>query len=682
MRLIEEKFADPTAHGFFRIAACTPRVALAEPEANAKEIASLAAESAARGASLIVFPELGLSGYSNDDLFFQDALLDTVEQATEVLLRQTENLPSIIVVGAPLVTDEGLFNCAIVFSGGKLLCAYPKSYLPNYREFYERRYFRAATNTVRQTIRILEIDVPFGTEMIVTAPAIPGFAMHVELCEDLWVPIPPSTLAACAGASVLVNLSASNASVGKDEYRRLLVTSQSGRCIATCVYCGAGHGESTTDLAWDGQAIICENSDMLAESGRFNRDSSVLIADTDLERLRQDRARMNSFGDCAARHASSLPMRRIEIALDRPASSGRLQRRVERFPFVPSGSHALNERCTDVCNIQIQGLARRLEATGIQKAVIGVSGGVDSAHALIIAVRAFDVLDLPRNNILACDMPGFATSPGPRNNARVLMESLGVSQISIDIGTSAMQMLRDIGHPYAKGEKVYDATFENVQAGARTSLLFRLANLHNALVVGTSDLSELALGYTTYGVGDQMSHYAVNASVPKTLIRYLLSWSVCDGGLGPATNAALKAILETASSPELVPATNNRDMQSAEEQIGPYALHDFFLYYIARFGFRPSKVAYLAHQAWSDTSLGSWPDMIPESERVAYDLSAIKMWLAEFLRRFFANQFKRSAMPNGPKIGSGGCLSPRGDWRAPSDASATTWLDELAREVP
>lgn len=677
-------FGSPFCHGYFRIAVCTPHVTVADPTANAQATAALIERAVEKHAGVAVFPELGLSAYSDDDLFFQDALLDDVERAIDFLCAETAGVRMIAVVGAPLRAEDKLFNCAVVLQAGKILCVVPKTYLPNYREFYEKRHFASARAARQSSIGIGGTHVPFGNDIVIESKGIPGLGLHVEICEDLWVPVPPSCFAAMAGATVLINLSASNVTIGKGDYRRRLAASQSGRSIAAYVYCAAGFGESTTDLAWDGQAMIHENGDLLVEGQRFANAPSLVVADVDLDRLRQDRMRTTSFYDCAEVHRAAVSaMRRVEIDLAPPRVAATLERTVERFPFVPSDPVRLAERCTEAYAIQVQGIAKRLEATGIEKVVIGVSGGVDSAQALIVAAEAFDLLKLPRSGILGFEMPGFATSPCSRENALALMAALGVTSAEIDIRPSASRMLSDIGHPYAKGQIVYDVTFENVQAGERTSHLFRLANLHRALVIGTSDLSELALGYTTYGVGDHMSHYAVNASVPKTLIRHLLAWSAQSAGPGQAVSAVLQKILETPPSPELVPGAHAGLTQQAEETVGPYALQDFFLYYLSRFGYRPSKVAYLAQHAWSDPARGVWPTTIPQAERTSYDLPTIKHWLEVFIRRFFgASQFKRSALPNGPKIGSGGSLSPRADWRAPSDNSVNAWLAELAANVP
>jgi NAD+ synthase (glutamine-hydrolysing) len=677
-------FRSPFAHGFVRVAACTPRVEIAEPEANLRATIELAKRADAAGAALAVFPELGLSAYSNDDLFFQDALLDGVEQALDSLRQASATLLPILVVGAPLQAEGKLFNCAVAIQGGRILCVVPKTYLPNYREFYEKRYFAPGTEALGPTIRVAGSEVPFGNDILIEAPELPGFVVHIEICEDIWVPLPPSTFAALGGATVLANLSASNVTIGKAEFRRLLAATQSGRCIAAYVYSAAGFGESTTDLAWDGHAMIHENGELLAESERFAAEPGLILADVDLDRLRQDRARTGTFGDCAAEHQGTVKaLRRVTAALRLPQTETALQRRIGRFPFVPANPATLNERCAEAYAIQVQGLARRLRATGLGRMVIGISGGLDSAQAAIVCAKAADQLGLPRSHVLAYTMPGFATSERTLSQARNLMATLGFSAGEIDIRPSCEQMLHDLDHPYARGEKTYDVTFENVQAGERTSHLFRLANLHGGIVVGTSDLSELALGFTTYGVGDHMAHYAVNSSVPKTLIRHLIRWVAESEGFAPAVGEVLRAILDTAISPELVPGDNGELVQHTEQIVGPYALQDFFLYYISRFGYRPSKVAYLAEQAWADAASGAWPATVPAAERRAYDLPIITHWLRIFLRRFFAtSQFKRSALPNGPKIGSGGSLSPRGDWRAPSDGNAEVWLRELAARVP
>jgi NAD+ synthase (glutamine-hydrolysing) len=577
-----------------------------------------------------------------------------------------------------------LFNTVVIIHSGHVLGVVPKSYLPNYREFYEKRQFVPARAALARTLTIDGQEAPFGTDILIEAIDLDGFVMHAEICEDVWTPVPPSTYAAMAGATVLVNLSASNVTVAKADYRHQLCASQSARCLAAYLYTGSGPGESTTDLAWDGHALAYENGTLLAESERFADREQVVLADIDLDRLTQERMRLTSFADSVIEHADRLRgMRRVKVVVGTPDGSLPLQRAVARFPYVPSDPARRDERCAEVYHIQLQGLVTRLRTSGIHKVVIGVSGGLDSTQALIVAARAMDQLELPRANVLAYTLPGFATSTHTRANAHALMAALGVTADEIDIRPSATQMLRDLGHPAASGEPVYDRTYENVQAGERTSHLFRLANLHDALVVGTGDLSELALGWATYGVGDQMSHYNVNASVPKTLIQYLVRWIITTGELGPAARDVLASILDTEISPELVPAdSDDVPGQRSEDIVGPYELQDFHLYYLTRFGYRPSKIAFLAHHSWGDRTRGSYPDLVPEDRRHEYDLATITRWLEVFLRRFHANQFKRTAMPNAPKVGSGGSLSPRGDWRAPSDASASAWIDELRRNVP
>jgi NAD+ synthase (glutamine-hydrolysing) len=677
-------FHSPYAHGFVRAAVATPFVRVADLEYNLGRTLALARRASERNAILTIFPELGLSAYSNDDLFHQDALLDGVVRALAQLVDESRTLSTVLVVGAPLRLEGKLFNTAVIVYDGRILGIVPKSYLPNYREFYERRQFTPGTWAVARDVNVLGHVVPFGTDLVFDAVNVDGFALFVEICEDLWVPIPPSTWGALAGATVLANLSASNITIGKAEYRRALCAGQSAKCIAAYLYAAAGPGESTTDLAWDGHAMIYENGTVLQESERFTADEQLIVADIDLERLAQERSRMTSFNDLVGVELERVRrIRRVPFELRLPAVEMELQRDLERFPYVPSDPANLDARCYEAYNIQVHGLMKRLSSTGIERVVIGVSGGLDSTQALLVSTQAMDRLRLPRTNILGYSLPGFATSDHTRANAHSLMSAIGVKGSEIDIRPSAMQMLRDIDHPYARGESVYDVTFENVQAGERTSHLFRLANLHNAIVVGTGDLSELALGWATYGVGDQMSHYHVNASVPKTLIRYLISWVADSRQLDESVNSTLRSILDTAISPELVPGRDGNELQSSEATIGPFELQDFHLYYITRFGFRPSKVAYLAHCAWGSRERGTWPRLIPPEMRHEYDMAMITKWLEVFLHRFFkTSQFKRSAIPNAPKVGSGGSLSPRGDWRAPSDSEAVVWLEELRRNVP
>ena len=676
-------------HGFVRVAAAVPQVRVADPQFNAQRTLVLAREASQAGAALVVFPELGLSSYAIDDLLHQHALRTGVLRAIEQIVAESVSLTPLIVVGAPLESEHGLFNTGVVIHRGRVLGVIPKSYLPEYREYYEKRQFRAARDAAYGTISLLGERVPLGADLLFASRNQPSLIVHVELCEDLWVPIPPSSYGALAGATVLANLSASNITVGKSDYRHLLSSSQSARAIAAHIYTAAGLGESTTDLAWDGQAMIHENGDLLAEAERFAPGEQLICADIDLDRIVSDRASTSSYGDSIHDHREALArMRTVEFEDALPASEGAilLQREVARFPYVPADPARRNERCEEVYNIQVRGLETRLRATGIEKLVIGISGGLDSTHALIVAVRAIDRLGLPRENVLAYTLPGFATSKLTLTNARRLMDSLGVSSHEIDIRPSSTQMLRDLGHPAAEGQAQYDITYENVQAGERTSHLFRLANYHRAIVVGTGDLSELALGWSTYGVGDQMSHYNVNASVPKTLIQFLIRWAIDTRQFSEQANEVLGSVLDTEISPELIPHDDpdaNIPGQHSESIVGPYELQDFFLYYVVRFGYGPSKVAFIADHAWGDRTRGAWPDLIPSDRRRQYSLAEIKRWLGVFLERFFhTSQFKRSAIPNAPKVGTGGSLSPRGDWRAPSDSTAAAWLAELREQVP
>ncbi len=677
------EFRSLYAQGFVRAACCTIRTSLADPAANAAAVLAMARECADQGVALAIFPELTLSGYSIEDLLLQDVLLDAVEQAVAALLEQTAGLGTVLVIGAPLRHAGRLYNGALVMHRGRLLGVVPKSYLPTYREFYERRQ-AAAGDGLRGDVTLAGQTCPIGNNLIFAAEDLPGFSLHVEICEDMWVPVPPSALAALGGATVLANLSGSPITIGRATSRWQLAQSASTRCLAAYLYAAAGAGESTTDLAWDGQLMMFENGVLLAEAERFLPDGQTLIADIDLDLLRQERLRMGTFDDNRRAHAAAAAdFRIIGFRLGPPAGDLGLRRTVERFPFVPADPARLHQDCYESYNIQVAGLVQRLRAIGVKKLVIGVSGGLDSTHALIVAAKAFDQLGLPRAQILAFTLPGFATGEHTKGNAWRLMQSLGTTARELDIRPAARQMLGDLGHAFAGGEPLYDITFENVQAGLRTDYLFRLANQNGAIVLGTGDLSELALGWCTYGVGDQMSHYNVNAGVPKTLIQHLIRWVAASDQFAAEVNATLHAILDTEISPELVPVAAGETPQSTEAKIGPYALQDFNLYYTLRFGFRPSKIAFLALHAWGDAGRGAWPPHYPEERRPEYKLAEIRHWLDLFLRRFFGfSQFKRSAMPNGPKVSHGGSLSPRGDWRAPSDGNATAWLEELARNVP
>lgn len=671
------------SHGFARVAVGVPECKVADPAFNAAQTIALAQQAAQGGAVLVAFPELGLSAYTCDDLFHQKALLDACEAALDQVARATAELDIAVIVGAPLRVAHQLYNCAVVIAGGRILGVVPKSFLPNYSEFYEARQFSAADCAVATEIRLLDQTVPFGPELLFQMEKLPLFQFHVEICEDVWVPIPPSSFAALAGATVLVNLSASNIVVGKSAYRHQLVAQQSARCLAAYMYTSAGRGESSTDLAWDGQALIYENGELLGESERFLNESHLLFADVDLERLSRERMHQTTFGQSARRHRDEVrKFRQVPVPVAAPLEDAELplERRVARFPYVPADPRRRDERCKEVYNIQVQALAQRLSASGMSKVVIGISGGLDSTHALLVCAQAMDTLGLPRANILAVTMPGFATSTRTLQQARQLMAVVGCTASEVDIRPSCLQMLKDLGHPYADGQPVYDITFENVQAGERTNHLFRIANFNNAIVIGTGDLSELALGWCTYGVGDHMSHYSVNASVPKTLITHLVRWVAESGRLGEAGAAVLLDVLGTDVSPELVPGGDDgKPTQKSEDTIGPYELQDFNLYYTLRYGFAPTKVAFLALAAWRDRDAGAWPEG-GHVARNQYDLAAIKRNLKIFLDRFFRlSQFKRTCVPNAPKVGSGGSLSPRGDWRAPSDSESAVWMRDADR---
>ncbi|WP_205475074.1 NAD(+) synthase [Nocardioides sp. SYSU D00038] len=670
-------FYSAYAHGFARVAACTLPVAIAQPAENARRVIEQARACHDDAVAVAVFPELCLSGYSIEDLLLQDVLLEGVLAAVEEIVAASADLTPVLVVGAPLVHGTRVLNCAVVIHRGQVLGVAPKSYLPTYREFYERRYFAPGDDRHGSTITLNGVEVPFGPDLLFDATDVPGLVLHVEVCEDMWVPVPPSAEAALAGATVLANLSGSPITVGRAEDRRLLVRSASSRCLAAYVYAAAGQGESTTDLSWDGQTMIYEMGELVAETERFPDGPRRAVADIDLDRLRLDRLRTGTFDD--NRRALDVELRRIEFELSPPAGDVGLRRKVDRFPFVPDDPERLALDCYEAYNIQVSGLEQRLRAIGDPKVVIGVSGGLDSTHALIVAANAMDRLGRPRSDILAFTLPGFATTEGTKSNAIALMESLGTTHETIDITPAAQQMLSDLGHPYSRGEEVYDVTFENVQAGLRTDYLFRAANQRGGIVLGTGDLSELALGWCTYGVGDQMSHYTVNSGVPKTFIQHLIRWVISSEQLEADTNEVLQRILDQEISPELVPAREDERPQSTEDSVGPYALQDFTLFQVLRYGMRPSRIAFLAWHAWHDADEGEWPPGFPEERRTSYDLAEVRGWLEVFVKRFFASQFKRSALPNGPKVSAGGTMSPRGDWRMPSDASPAAWLAELER---
>jgi len=671
--------------GFARVAACTITTSIADPHANAAAVLVEARACVADGVAVAVFPELTLTGYAIDDLLLQEPLLDAVEEAVAELVAASADVSTVLVVGAPLRHVGRLLNAAVVIHGGRVLGVAPKSYLPTYREFYERRHFAPGDDRRGESVVLGGVRVPLGPDLLFRATDVPGLVLHVEVCEDMWVPVPPSAEAALAGATVLANLSGSPITVGRAEDRRLLVRSASARCLAAYVYAAAGLGESSTDLSWDGQTLIYEVGELLAESERFADGPQRAVADVDLIRLRQERLRQGTFDDnrrtLAERGRTAL--RTVEFQLSPPRGDIGLRRHVDRFPFVPDDADRLALDCYEAYNIQVSSLEQRLRAIGDPKIVIGVSGGLDSTHALIVAAKAMDRLGRPRSDIHAFTLPGFATSAETLGNATRLAQALGVTFEEIDIRPAAEQMLADLDHPFADGEPAYDVTFENVQAGLRTDYLFRLANHRGGIVLGTGDMSELALGWCTYGVGDQMSHYGVNAGVPKTLIQHLIRWVIATEQLEPGAGEVLDEILGQEISPELVPVEEGGRPQSTEDVVGPYSLQDFTLFHVLRNGFPPSRIAFLALHAWADAEVGAWPPGFDEDRRTAYDLPTIRHWMEVFLERFFGfSQFKRSALPNGPKVVAGGSLSPRSEWRAPSDGNARVWLDELHRNVP
>ncbi|GGB24706.1 NAD(+) synthase [Flexivirga endophytica] len=668
--------------GFARIAACTVPTAIADPDTNAATIIEQIHGCDADSVAVAAFPEMSLTGYAIDDLVLQDAVLEDVERAIGRIAAATTDLLPLVIVGAPVRKGLRLYNCAVAIHRGRVLGVAPKSYLPNYREFYDKRYFAPGDDQRGESIAIAGGTVPFGPDLLFAAEDLPSLALHVEVCEDMWVPIPPSSVAALAGANVLVNISGSPITVGRAAERRALAAAQSSRCLAAYVYAASGVGESTTDLSWDGMTMIHECGGVLAQGERFPQEATRTVADVDLDRIRQERLRDGSIADNARTHREASGFRTVTFRLDPPRDDIGLQRKIQRFPFVPDDLAHLAQDCYEAYTIQVTALKQRLTAIGGPKIVIGVSGGLDSTHALLVASRAMDELGRPRTDILAYTMPGFATGSASKTAATDLAQAMGVSFQELDIRPAATQMLRDMGHPAGDGEPVYDVTFENVQAGLRYDYLFRIANKEGGIVLGTGDLSELALGWCTYGVGDQMSHYNVNAGVPKTMIQHLIRWVIGAGHFDEAASATLQTIVDAEISPELVPAGEDEKPQSTEDAIGPYALQDFNLFHTLRHGMRPSRIAFMSWHAWHDAGAGEWPPDYPEDRRTSYDLPEIRSWLELFLKRFALNQFKRSALPNGPKVVAGGALSPRGDWRAPSDGNAAAWLRDLEANVP
>lgn len=687
----DQPSAGAYAHGFARVAAVTVPVAVADPATNARTIVAAARELHDDHVAVAVFPELCLTGYAIDDLVLQDVVSDAVTAAVETLVAASVDLMPVLVVGAPLAWRNRLYNCAVVIHRGEILGVVPKSNLPTYREFHERRWYAPGDDIRGESVRVGDNRALFGTDLLFTAADVDGLTFHVEICEDMWVPVPPSARAALAGATVLFNLSGSPITQRRAEDRHLLASSASLRCQAAYVYAAAGQGESTNDVSWDGLTMVYERGVLLRETERFPDGPRWSVADVDLDGIRQARLHQGTFDDNRRTltdtdgegRGGRDRWRTVEFTLDPPVNEIGLRRDLARFPFVPGDPARLAQDCYEAFNIQVSGLVQRLSAIGDPRPVIGVSGGLDSTHALLVVARAMDRAGRPRSDILAYTMPGFATSEHTRSNALALAEAVGATVETVDIRPAATEMLQKMHHPFGDGEPVYDVTFENVQAGLRTDYLFRLANFHGGIVVGTGDLSEIALGWCTYGVGDQMSHYGVNSGVPKTLMQHLIRWVISEGeGVDAATVEVLRSVLDTEISPELVPPGADGKVQSTESAIGPYALHDFTLWHVLA-GLRPSKIAFLAWHAWKDAGVGEWPAGFPDEDRYSYDLATIVKWERTFLSRFFGfAQFKRTAIPNGPKVSPAGSLSPRGDWRAPSDGNARAWIAELDAAYP
>ncbi len=663
--------ADIYGHGFARVAAVTLPVALADPMTNAARVVEAARRCSDDGVALAVFPESTLTGYSIDDLVFGHPLLARVRRALAEVVEASQELLPILAVGAPLELGDRLYNCAVFVHRGRILGVTPKLHLPSYREFYEERYF--ATLPTLQSVTYVQWDgrlrqcassdadaIPFGAFHVEVAD-VPGLRIAAEVCEDVWVPIPPSSVAALRGATVIANLSASPDNVGRTRTRSSLVEAQSLTTLTAYVYSAAGFGESSTDLSWDGEALICEAGVTLTSSEHFLPGTYFTSADVDLDLLVSARRHQNTFADNARTAGADEPPVVVQVQLRPPAGVDGLHREIPRFPFL-AGQHSRSDEPTrEAFNIQVGALLRRMTSIGKPKLVIGVSGGLDSTLALLVAAKAMDEQGRPRSDILAYTMPGFGTTDVTRSNAEKLAAGLGVSFQELDIRPAATAMLQAMGHPFGSGEPVYDVTFENVQAGLRTDYLFRLANQHGGIVVGTGDLSELALGWCTFGVGDQMSHYGVNAGVPKTMVQEILRWVADASPFGADLSSTITSILDTEISPELVP-TSGEKPQSTQAAIGPYELQDFTLYNVLRAGYGPRKILFLQETAWAHK----------------YSRAELLGWLKLFFTRFFANQYKRSTLPNGPKVMAGGSLSPRGDWRMPSDALAAAWLEELA----
>lgn len=637
-------------YGFVKVAAAVPSVKVGDCRYNANQIEKEIIIADGKGVQVIVFPELSITGYTCADLFAQQLLLEEAEMGLMQVLNSTRQLDIISIVGLPVPLNGSLLNAAAVIQKGKILGVVPKTYLPNYKEFYEKRWFTSAGDIGEKSVRLCGQVVPLGGNLLFeTSDTVFG----IELCEDLWAPVPPSSFLALQGAEIIFNLSADDEGIGKHDYLRSLIGQQSARCIAGYVFCSCGFGESTTDVVFAGNGLIYENGTLLADSKRFSLEEQVVISEIDVEHLRTERRVNTTFASCRAHLALAEPVQRIATEYVN-GKDLTLTRTFDPHPFMPQGARA-DERCEEIFSIQVSGLAQRLVHTHAKSAVVGISGGLDSTLALLVCVKTYDKLGWNRKGIIGVTMPGFGTTDRTHQNAVDLMNALGVTVREVSIRKACLQHFEDIGH----NPDTHDVVYENSQARERTQVLMDIANQTEGMVVGTGDLSELALGWATYN-GDHMSMYGVNASVPKTLVRYLVTW-VAEHGMDEDSRRTLLDIVDTPISPELIPADEHGNIsQITEDLVGPYELHDFFLYYFLRFGFRPSKILFLAGRAFKG----------------AYDEETLKKWLQTFCRRFFNQQFKRSCLPDGPKVGSI-ALSPRGDWRMPSDATVSRWLNDL-----
>ncbi|MDO8523331.1 MAG: NAD(+) synthase [bacterium] len=645
--------------GLFKVAAAVPPLRVANPEFNAGKIIEFAGIASAKGAKLIVFPELSVTGYTAGDLFSQRILLKKSGEALEKIIKSTKILGSLLIAGAPVEFEGKLFNCAIVISSGKVLAIIPKTYIPGYKEFYEERWFASARDLSSKEINFLGQKIPIGTDILFRAN-IPGAVFGVEICEDLWGALPPSSFQALGGATIIANLSASNELVGKSDYRRELVSQQSARTLGAYIYAGCGVHESTTDLVFGGHAIIAENGTILKESERFQRNGEIIYSDLDIEHLLTERARTTSFGE-AVHESGNKNFRMIDLPHLGSRNLTKLDRVIDPHPFVPQNAEVLNKRSHEIFSIQAAGLAKRLESARMNKIILGLSGGLDSTLALLVAVKTCELLKLPKKNIYAYTMPGFGTSNRTKSNAKKLAEALGITLEEINISKGVNAHLAELKHQGAE-----DVTYQNAQARYRTMILMNKSNQIDGLVLGTGDLSEIALGWCSFN-GDHISHYNVNASIPKTLVKYLVNWA-SEQKEFVSVKKVLKDILDTPISPELVKGKGEKITQKTEDLVGPYNLHDFFLYHFIRWGSSPKKILFLAKIAFSPLGV--------LDAKSRYHEKTIKKWLKVFIERFFGNQWKRSVMPDGPKVGSVS-LSPRGDWRMPSDADVSIWLKDL-----